>query len=405
MEISELIRVSFISLSANKMRSILTMLGVVIGVAAVVAMISIGEGAKGLITKSIEGMGTNLLFVMAGQQKVGMGGHGMGSSQTLLLEDCDAITPATCPAVSLVAPEISKGASVKSSNKNTMTQIVGTNHLYPVVRNTNVAKGSFFTHVDVLIQRKVAVIGSTVVDNLFPNLEPVGKEMTINRIPFTIIGVLETKGQSGFTNVDDQILIPVTTFQKRVFGLNYLRNINVQVRSQDDMDLAQTQIENLLRKRHRITDPDNDDFTVRKQTDMLNRMNDITSAFTLLLGGIACISLLVGGIGIMNIMLVSVTERTREIGLRKALGATKFDVLTQFLIESIVLCVTGGIVGILCGIGMSYAISYIGNWNTSVSTNSILLSFGFSFGVGLFFGIYPANKASNLNCVEALRYE
>jgi putative ABC transport system permease protein len=201
------------------------------------------------------------------------------------------------------------------------------------------------------------------------------------------------------------IMIPVTTFQKRVFGINYLRNISVQVKSADMMDSAEEEVSDLLRKRHKILNPDDDDFTIRKQTEMLTQMSSITTAFTMLLGGIAFISLLVGGIGIMNIMLVSVTERTREIGLRKAIGAKKADILKQFLIESIVLCVLGGITGILTGIGLSYLIAIFGNWSTSVSTTSVVLSFGFSIAVGLFFGIYPANKASNLNCVEALRYE
>ncbi len=404
MEFMELFKISFISLNANKMRSALTMLGVIIGVAAVVSMISIGEGAKDLITSSIEGMGTNLLFVMPGQLKVGMGGHGMGSIQTLVNEDALAIQN-ECPLVKLTAPENSKQASVKAGNKNSMSQVVGTSPSYVTVRNTPVAKGVFFNQSDVNMQRKVAVIGATVVDNIFPNSDPIGKDMLINRIPFVVIGVLEAKGQSGFSNADDQIFIPLSTFQKRVFGIDYLRNINIQIADSSKMDAAQVQVENILRKRHKIYNPDNDDFTVRNQTDMLTRLNDITGAFTLLLGGIACISLLVGGIGIMNIMLVSVTERTREIGLRKALGATKYDILIQFLIESIVLCVMGGVIGILAGVAMSYAISYIGNWNTDVSAQSIILSFGFSVAVGLFFGIYPANKAAGLDCVVALRYE
>jgi len=404
MELMELFRISFISLNANKMRSALTMLGVIIGVAAVVSMISIGEGAKDLITSSIEGMGTNLLFVMPGQLKVGMGGHGMGSIQTLVNEDAVAIQN-ECPLVKLSAPETSKQANIKSGNKNSMSQVVGTNQNYPAVRNTPVAKGVFFNQSDINMQRKVAVIGATVVDNIFPNSDPIGKDMLINRIPFVVIGVLEAKGQSGFTNVDDQIFIPLSTFQKRVFGIDYLRSINLQIGDSAQMEAAQKQVENLLRKRHRIYNPDNDDFTVRNQTDMLSRLNDITGAFTLLLGGIACISLLVGGIGIMNIMLVSVTERTREIGLRKAIGATKYDILIQFLIESIVLCVMGGLIGILMGVAMSYAISYIGNWNTDVSGQSIILSFTFSVAIGLFFGIYPANKAASLDCVVALRHE
>ena len=404
MDFLELVKVSLVSLNANKMRSALTMLGVIIGVASVVAMISIGEGAKGLVTKSIEDMGTNLLFVMPGQIKVGMGGHGMGSIQTLTYEDCQEIEK-NCPSIAGCAPEISKSAKVKAGNKNTVTQIIGTTDRYPAVRNAKIAQGRYFNTTELNSQKKVAVLGPSVVENVFFNIDPIGKDILINRIYFTVIGVLEAKGQSGFMNVDDMIMIPVTTFQKRVFGINYLRNISVQVKSAEMMDSAEEEVSDLLRKRHKILNPDDDDFTIRKQTEMLTQMSSITTAFTMLLGGIAFISLLVGGIGIMNIMLVSVTERTREIGLRKAIGAKKADILKQFLIESIVLCLLGGITGILTGIGLSYLIAIFGNWSTSVSTTSVVLSFGFSIAVGLFFGIYPANKASNLNCVEALRYE
>ncbi len=403
MSIAELFRISIVSLGANKMRSILTMLGIVIGVCSVVAMLSVGEGAKQMITRSIEGLGTNLLFVMPGQLKVGMGGQGMGSSQTLKNEDAAALAE-ECPSILLVAPENSKSARVKAGNQNTMTQITGTNQNYPEVRNMKLSKGVFFTAGDNKNYKKVAIIGSTVVDNLFPNQEPVGKEITINRNAFTVIGVLEKKGQSGPVNPDDMILIPILTFQKSLFAMKYLRSINICVANKGDMDLAIEEITSVLRKRHR-TSGANDDFNVRNQTDMLNRMSDITDTITIFLGGIAFISLFVGGIGIMNIMLVSVTERTREIGLRKALGATKTDILSQFLIESIFLCVLGGVIGILGGAGISYAISHIGNWNTNVSAWAVALSFTFSLAVGLFFGIYPANKAASLDCVVALRYE
>jgi putative ABC transport system permease protein len=333
-----------------------------------------------------------------------MGGHGMGSIQTLTYEDCQEIEK-NCPSVAGCAPEISKSAKVKAGNKNTVTQVVGTTDRYPVVRNAKISQGRYFNTTELNSQKKVAVLGPSVVENVFFNIDPIGKDILINRIYFTVIGVLEAKGQSGFMNVDDMIMIPVTTFQKRVFGINYLRNISVQVKSAEMMDSAEEEVTDLLRKRHKILNPDDDDFTIRKQTEMLTQMSSITTAFTMLLGGIAFISLLVGGIGIMNIMLVSVTERTREIGLRKAIGAKKADILKQFLIESIVLCLLGGITGILTGIGLSYLIAIFGNWSTSVSTTSVVLSFGFSIAVGLFFGIYPANKASNLNCVEALRYE
>jgi len=327
----------------------------------------------------------------------------MGSSQKLTVEDYEAIAR-ECPSALLVAPENSKSAKVKAGLQNTTTQIVGTNHNYPLVRNMKLVKGSFFTALDNKIYKKVAIIGDTVAENLFPNLEPVGKQISINRNEFTVIGVLEKKGQSGPSNPDDMILVPLSTFQKKLFGFKYLRTINVQVTKKESIDLAIEEIKSVLRKRHKTTEK-NDDFSIRNQTDMLNKMSDITDTITLFLGGIAFISLFVGGIGIMNIMLVSVTERTREIGLRKALGATKKDILSQFLIESIFLCITGGIIGISSGAGISYAISIIGGWNTIVSINAIMLSFAFSFCVGLFFGIYPANRAAGLDCVVALRYE
>lgn len=391
------------SLRANKMRSALTMLGIVIGVAAVVAMLSIGEGAKGSITRSIESMGTNLLFVTPGQLRVGMGGQGMGSNQTLKLEDCAAILE-KCRTVVLAAPENSRQARVKAGNQNTMTQVVGTDHNYSAVRNAPVEKGAFISSADVRLQKKVAVIGATVAESLFGGAEPVGREFTINRIAFAVVGVLKKKGQSGFTNSDDMVIVPITTFQKNLFGVKYLRSISVQAATREDMDLTAEEISATLRKTHRLGGGA-DDFTVRNQTDMLEHMNTITDTLTLFLGGIAFISLLVGGIGIMNIMLVSVSERTREIGLRKALGARRPDILKQFLIEAVFLCVTGGVIGIALGWSISSTISAIGGWNTIVSAKAVGMSFVFSLAVGLFFGIYPAGKAAGLDAVVALRYE
>lgn len=404
MDFLELVKVSLVSLNANKMRSALTMLGVIIGVASVVAMISIGEGAKGLVTKSIEDMGTNLLFVMPGQIKVGMGGHGMGSIQTLTYEDCQEIEK-NCPSVAGCAPEISKSAKVKAGNKNTVTQIIGTTDRYPVVRNAKIAQGRYFNTTELNSQKKVAVLGPSVVENVFFNIDPIGKDILINRIYFTVIGVLEAKGQSGFMNVDDMIMIPVTTFQKRVFGINYLRNISVQVKSAEMMDSAEEEVTDLLRKRHKILNPDDDDFTIRKQTEMLTQMSSITTAFTMLLGGIAFISLLVGGIGIMNIMLATVTERTREIGLRRAIGATARLILFQFVAEATIISVIGGCIGILCGLFISYGVSVYTGWSTYTTGGSILLSFSFSVFTGIFFGYYPAYVASTKNIIDALRYE
>lgn len=394
------------ALSANKMRSGLTMLGIMIGVGAVVAMISIGTGASVSVTSRIQSLGSNLLMVTPEFAGAGFAGacQAGGSGTTLVYEDATAIAKEV-PTVKRVSPEFSSSAQVVYGNQNVNTIILGAVPDYQEVHNFHVAFGEFIRSEDEKMQNKVAVLGQSVVTNLFAGEDPIGKIIKIGNIPFRVIGVMELKGQAGFQNLDDMIFVPLSTAQKRLFGVDNLRMISVQARSEEEMDLAASQVSSLLLSRHKIDDPTKADFNVRNQADILSTMGQVTATLTLLLGGIAAISLLVGGIGIMNIMLVSVTERTREIGLRKAVGAKRKDILTQFLIESLILSLLGGGVGLLLGIVGSFVISRIGAWPTVVTLNSILLAFLFSAAVGIFFGIYPARRASVLSPIDALRFE
>ncbi|MBI4744541.1 MAG: ABC transporter permease [Actinobacteria bacterium] len=405
MSLRQSLKTALRALSINKMRSGLTMLGIMIGVGAVVAMISIGTGASVSVTSRIQSLGANLLMVtpeftggFAGARQAG----GMGT--TLVYEDAVAIAK-EISTVKKVSPEFSSSTQVVYGNQNVNTSIQGVITDYQDVHNFHVAFGEFIRSEDEKMQSRVAVVGQTVVTNLFAGEDPVGKTIKIKNVPFRIIGVMELKGQSGFQNLDDAIFIPLPTAQKRLFGSNNLRMISVQVKNEEEMDLASSQISSLLLSRHKISDPSKADFEIRNQADILSTMSQVTGTLTLLLGGIAAISLLVGGIGIMNIMLVSVTERTREIGLRKAVGAKRKDILTQFLIESLILSLLGGIIGLFLGVVGSFIISKIGEWPTVVTLNSILLSFLFSAAVGIFFGIYPARKASLLSPIDALRFE
>ncbi|MDI6871968.1 MAG: ABC transporter permease [Bacillota bacterium] len=402
MNFAEAVRVALEGIRSNKMRSFLTMLGVIIGVGAVIAMISLGEGAKQSVSAQIQGLGSNLLIVMPGRMFGGAGtaSGARGSANVLKVAEVEAIK-AGCPSVAEVAPETTRQYVVKWSDKTTTTSISGTSPEYPQVRNTQIARGKFFDARDVKQRARVAVLGPTVVEDLFGNVDPLGKSIMIGRMKFTVIGVTVAKGQSGFMDNDDRIFIPYSTAQRRLFGTDFFRTIYVEARDPDSMQQATEEISAVLTRRLGSSDS----FTVRNQADILNTVQGTTQVFTLLLAGIASVSLLVGGIGIMNIMLVSVTERTREIGIRKAVGAKRRDILQQFLVESMVLSVLGGVVGILFGIGASALISKLGGWQTSVPTYSVVLSFGFSVAVGLFFGIYPAAKAARLDPIAALRYE
>ena len=396
------------SLSANKMRSSLTILGIVIGVAAVIAMISIGRGAQNVITGSIQGIGTNLLFVIRG------GTSDVRNPQPLTLGDADAIgDPFQAPSVVGVAPMLQGSGEVTYGGESTNTSIEGVTPEYAQVRNTKVSEGEFITEEHILGRASVVLLGTDVADKLFGRKEGlVGETVRIEGQPFRVIGVLESKGGSGFSNEDDRVIVPLTTAQTRLIRRSTRDRVDmimVEAASADTVTQASQEISDILRTRHR-TAIGADDFTILTQQNFLDTAKTITNVLTIFLGGIAAISLLVGGIGIMNIMLVSVTERTREIGLRKALGARRMDILIQFLTESAVLSLLGGIVGIALGWAISYVVGRIAAANNtpinpSIGIDTILLATMFSTAVGLFFGLYPANRAAGLEPVEALRYE
>ena len=393
------------ALRRNKMRSILTALGIIIGVASVVAMVAVGNGAQARITSQVSALGQNLLTVMAGSKKSGGVQSGLGSASTITLEDAAAIGREV-PDVVAVSPEASTTAQAIANGRNWSTTVVGESESYLKIRSWKLAAGSMFTERDVRSAAKVAVIGSKTANELFGPLNPVGQSVRIKNIPFVIIGLLESKGAGmGGQNQDDRIIIPYTTAMKRITGDKYLRSVNVQIASSERMEIAQQQITALLRQRHRLTEGHDDDFNIFNQKEIADTVNSISTIITLLLGSVAGISLLVGGIGIMNIMLVSVTERTREIGIRIAVGAQPGDIRLQFLIEAITLSLLGGLLGVLGGIGASKLVGLVANFQAIVSTGSILLAFGVSSAIGIFFGFYPAHKAAALNPIDALRYE
>lgn len=402
----ESVTIAVRALLANKLRSVLTMLGVIIGVGAVIAMVSIGMGVREKVQTSIASLGSNMLIVMPGAASSQGGGRSAaGSSTTLLSEDADYIKR-TVHGIDYVAPTVSKQYQIIYGNQNWTTTVYGVTSDYMAIRNLTVGSGSFVSQQDLSSRNRVAILGATVAENLFGEVNPVGKSVRIDNNPYQVVGVLNSKGQSSMgQDQDDVVMIPLTTAQERLMGITYVHSVSIQVTKMEDMDQVQDQVTSALRQRHKITGDKQDDFTVRNLTSIMEMATETTGTITLLLGSVAAISLLVGGIGIMNIMMVSVTERTREIGIRKALGATFRDIMLQFLIESIVIGLIGGTCGVLLGIAGAYAISAFGGMNTVVSPLSIVISFGFSVAVGLFFGIYPARKAALLDPIEALRYE
>jgi len=401
-------RIALRALIVNKMRSALTMLGIIIGVGAVIAMIAVGSGAKAQITDHIASMGSNLLMVRSGSSTSGGLRMGSGTVPTLTVDDAEAILN-EIPSVKSVAPDLAGVAQVVHGNQNWSTSIIGTMPEMLEIRNWPVASGRLFTQQEVNGATKVCLVGWTVMENLFEGIDPIGQFIRIKNIPFEVIGVLSHKGQSGpGHDHDDTIMVPLTTAQKRLFGMQFpgmVRGIAVQIRDLELIKGAEQQIKVLLRQRHRIPPNEDNDFTVRNLTEVMASAEESADVMSLLLGAIASISLVVGGIGIMNIMLVSVTERTREIGIRMAVGAKSGDILLQFLIESLVLSLIGGVLGITIGIGGTYVLSSLTEWPTLLSIRAILLSFLFAGSVGVFFGFYPARKASLLNPIEALRYE
>ena len=402
-----IIRVAFRALVRNKMRAALTMLGIIIGVAAVIAMVSIGQGASASVQAQIESIGTNLLFVSAGAQNVGgvRSGTGDTGTNTLTVDDLEAIKREV-PSVSMVTPAINARAQLVAGNMNWNTSVQGVSEQYPDIRKWSVQSGSFFTDADVRTAARVIVIGQTIADNLFPGMDPVGQDLRVSNLPFRVVGVMVRKGQDqGGRDQDDIAFAPYTTVQKKVLGSTRVQIAYVSAISEDATYTAQSQIGELLRQRHKLTASEPDDFTVRNMTDIAEAANETSKTMTILLACIAGVSLLVGGIGIMNIMLVSVTERTREIGIRMAIGARSSAVRSQFLIESIVLSLTGGSIGIVLGIVLSLAIPAMLGWPTLVSMMAIVGSVLFSVAVGIFFGYSPARKAAALDPIEALRYE
>jgi putative ABC transport system permease protein len=384
------------------------MLGIIIGVGAVITMVAIGTGASLRISQQIASVGSNLIVILPGSTTSGGIRMGSGSQQTLTKDDADAILK-ECPAVAQVAPIMNGVAQVVYGNMNWSTGVIGTTPSILEVRDWPLYSGRNFTEQDVRSATKVCLLGQTVVDNLFGAADPVGQIVRIKKLPFTVVGVLERKGQSQHgQDQDDTIFIPVTTAQKKIFGTAFpgmVRTIMVKARSTEDLDAAERQITALLRQRHRIGQKADNDFSIRNLTQMMQVAEQSTRVMTLLLGAIASVSLLVGGIGIMNIMLVSVTERTREIGIRMAVGAKTWDIRLQFIIEALSLSLIGGFVGIAGGVITSKMISFFTGWSTVVSPLAILMAFGFSGLVGIFFGFYPAYKASLLNPIEALHYE
>jgi putative ABC transport system permease protein len=404
MKQTTLLKVASQSILKNKMRTLLTMLGIVIGVGAVIVMVAVGNGAQTMIKQQISSLGTNLIIVMPGSGVVGGANQGAGTFNKLTVADAEKLKREGTM-LSAVSPVVSTRTQVIGGNGNWRTSINGVSTDFLTIRDWSVTSGSFFEDADVKAGRKIAVIGATVATNLFPGTDPVGAQIQIGHVPFTITGVLAAKGQNaGGQDQDDVILVPYSTAQNRLSGNVRIGQILASATNADDIAAAQEEIKGIMRESHRLDGAD-DDFTVRNQTEIAQAATSTTKVMSGLLAAIASISLLVGGIGIMNIMLVSVTERTREIGIRMAIGARGSDVLTQFLVESVAMSVLGGLVGLAAGYGGAALLGHITGWTTSTPASAVAIAVGFSAAVGVFFGFYPARKAAALNPIQALRYE
>ena len=407
MNYSNLFKIAMRAIAANKLRSFLTMLGIIIGVASVIAMMAIGQGSKKSIQANIAEMGSNMIMIRPGQDK-GPGGAQQDASdmQTLKLKDYEALKE-QAKYLSAISPSVNSSGQFINGNNNSPSTIYGISPDYMQIRQQKVKDGEMFTDEEVRSSAKVCVIGKTVADNLFTNGEdPVGKVIRFNKIPFRVVGVLESKGYNSFgMDQDDVVLAPYTTVMKRILSVTYLQGINASAVTEDMTDLAIEDITSILRENHKLKASDEDNFTIRSQQEMAEMMNSTSDTMTVLLLVVACISLVVGGIGIMNIMYVSVTERTKEIGLRMSVGARGIDILNQFLIESVLLSVTGGLIGVIVGIGAAVGINVFAHWPIQIQPWSVLLSFAVCSATGIFFGWYPAKKAASLDPIEAIRYE
>lgn len=407
MNIANLFKIALRAIAANKLRSFLTMLGIIIGVASVIAMLAIGQGSKKSIQANIAEMGSNMIMIRPGQDK-GPGGAQQDASdmQTLKLKDYETLKDQS-KYLAAISPNVNASGQFINGNNNTPSTMYGISPDYLQIRQQKVKDGDMFTDEDVKTSAKVCVIGKTVADNLFTNGEdPIGKVIRYNKIPFRIVGVLESKGYNSFgMDQDDVVFAPYTTVMKRILSVTYLQGINASAITEDMTDLAIEDVTNILRENHKLKGADEDNFTIRSQQEMAEMMNSTSDTMTVLLLVVACISLVVGGIGIMNIMYVSVTERTKEIGLRMSVGARGIDILNQFLIESVLLSITGGLIGVLCGIGAAVGINVFAHWPIQIQPWSVLLSFVVCSATGIFFGWYPAKKAASLDPIEAIRYE
>ena len=404
MSAAEAVRVALTAIRANKMRSVLTMLGIIIGVASVITMIALGKGAEADITERVQAMGTNVLHVRPGPPRGPNRPWGAQDQDTLTLADADAIAKRV-PTVDRVAPQVSRNMQVRWRNQTAQISVVGSTPDYFHVNNHPVEVGREVNEADAHAGRAVCTIGTTVVNNMFGRNDPIGERIRVGNMTFEVIGVLREKGSMGWRDPDDVVVVPLALAMRRLFGRDRLDTIAVSAASADTLDKATEEVTRLVRRLHRISPGRPDDFNVRGQTEMLQMFTETSKTFTVLLAGIATLSLLVGGIGVMNIMLVSVTERTREIGIRKAVGARRKDILMQFLIESMTLCIVGGLIGVGLGITGAAVLAHFTGWRTLVGLGSIVLAVSFSGAVGVGFGLYPARRAALLDPIEALRYE
>jgi putative ABC transport system permease protein len=405
MSLLELIRLAVARLGTSRLRTLLTMLGIIIGVASVVALAAVGQGATSGITSRLEGLGTNLLTVNAGASFSGGTRGAFGSATTLSLDDATAV--GQLPGVAAIAPQLSSSAFVVAGSENTTTTVIGTTPGYPLVENYQVWQGTFLTDTSVEAGLRVAVLGATTASDLGLGANAVGTDVIIGGIPFRVIGILQTKGGTGFQSPDDEVLIPISTMRHYFAGdrTSTIRSIGVSVATKDQMDSVDTAITALLRSRHNLASSESNDFTVSNQTQLIDTASAVSTTLSLLLGGIASISLIVGGIGIMNIMLVSVRERTREIGIRKAIGARKRDILLQFLVEALTISLIGGLLGVVAGLIASAVIGALAGWGFMFSPITIAVATFFSLVIGVVFGVWPARQAAQLDPITALRYE